>query len=564
MRPAPTFGPTPPMFRLEGDALLPRKRALTRLECQRVLAIPGARVDFDTGETTGQDHALWAVARTFGAEGMTGELPPFGTEDEVRKELAPFQKAGALFLAAHADDGALCHDDMGLGKTVQAIAAAGLPRWANHSKLVLCPAFLRSQWAGEVSKWVKTFEKREPIVYTLEPGDRVRVGSGGRTIGIGEATPQEGSWVIGYYHDAEAAMGLAVRASSEGYLLIFDEAHNLRGYKTQRTESVHAASTFAAGRIALTGDLLVNDAAKLHPVLDLIQPGAFAGYKTFARRYASGSENEEGYFTAGKLSNEDELRARLKHFAYRRTWDDIPSAERPFETKMQTVWIDVPRGHKAMASLLVKGVQLMSYAHALADAKMEATLNILRNDALAGIPSLTFTLTKKHATELVEMLRDKHVQPLLIHSEVKGGDSKKRLSTIEQYVLRERACKRVPMVVATLQSLKEGANLQWAKCVNFASLAYAPDEMRQGLARAARMGNSGTITVRFFVAKGTGDQYFVDLMKHKLSEQMTLAGKKESAKSQLEAALSFSRADIDMVLQRMLEAARRKEAAGED
>lgn len=554
-----TFGPTPAMFRREGDALLPRKRALTKLECQRVLAVPGAKVDFDTGETTGQDHALWAVARTFGCEGMDGTLPPFSTKEPIRKQLAPFQKAGALFLSEHAEDGALCHDDMGLGKTVQAIAAAGMYPWVRNSKLVLCPAFLRSQWVGEIRKWVKTFEEKAPPIYTLLPGNRVSVEGVPGTVELKSCAPAEGSWVVAYYHDAEDAMKLAIDASSEGYLLIFDEAHNLRGYKTERTESVHAASTFAAGRIALTGDLLVNDAAKLHPVLDLIQPGAFAGYKVFARRYASGTENEEGYFTAGKLSNEDELRGRLKHFAYRRTWDDIPSAERPFETKMQTIWVDVPKGHRAMASMLVKGVQLMSYAHALADAKMEATLNILRNDALAGIPSLTFTLTKKHATELVEALRDKNVQPLLIHSEVKGGDSKKRLSTIEQYVLRERASKRVPMVVATLQSLKEGANLQWAKCVNFAALAYAPDEMRQGLARAARMGNSGTITVRFFVAKGTGDQYFVDLMKHKLTEQMALAGKKESAKSQLEAALSFTRQDIDTVLQRMLEAAKRKE-----
>jgi hypothetical protein len=551
MKPATKgFGPFPPLFKYVDGVLRPMKRALTPGEKGRVGNIPGARVDHETGEVEGQDHALWTVAKVFGAEGYT---PPNTAMKEPlfpKSQLAPFQQVGAFKLARVAEDGALCHDDMGLGKTVQAVAAACTFQWHKHAKLVLCPAFLRPQWTSEIRRWTESFDiGRAPApVLEMRPGDKHR------TYG----DPYAGSvapWVVAYYHDAERAMDF-MQEQGLSYLLVFDEAHNLRGYKTERTESVHAAATFAAGRIALTGDLLVNNAAKLHPVLNLIQPGAFGNYKSFIRRYASASENDLGYLVPGKLSNEAELRERMKFFAYRRTWDDIPNNERPFETKMQTTWVEVRKGHAALRSFLVKGVALMRYAEALADAKMEATIDLLRNEVGAGIPSLVFTLTKKHASELVEAVRSKECQPLLIHSEVANAD--KRLAKVAEYVHRESVAKRLPMVIATLGSLKEGANLQWAKCVTFAALPFGPDEIRQGLARAARMGNTGTITVRFIVAKGTGDQYFVDLMKHKLKEQMALAGTSESAKVDLNKALSFTKTDVENVLEKMYAAARAK------
>lgn len=543
------FGPYPPMFKLVDDVLMPRTRVLRPGERSMVSKIPGARVDYETGEVEGVDHALWAVAKKFGAEGY--KPPLLKLEERVRfKALAPFQRGGVTLLSEKAEDGALCHDDMGLGKTVQAIAAACTFQWHSMAKVVLCPAFLRPQWVGEILKWTAAFKGRPDAVVELRPADQER------RFGVAEgAELPEASWVVGYYHDAERAMEL-VGNSGLPYLLIFDEAHNLRGYDTKRTEEVHGAATFAAGRIALTGDVLVTNAAKLHPVLDLVQPGAFGNYTAFVKRYASAGENEMGYLTPGKLSNEDELRERMRFFAYRRTWDDIPTAERPFETKMQTHWVEVRKGHTALRSLLVKGVELMRYAHALADAKMEATIDLLRNEVASGQPGLVFTLTKKHAAELVKAVHSKECAPMLVHSEVAVAD--KRLKLVSDYVHREKLAKRLPMVIATLGSLKEGANLQWAKCVTFAALPFGPDEVRQGLARAARMGNTGTITVRFIVAKGTGDQYFVDLMKHKLKEQMALAGANESAKVSLESALSFSKTDIQAVLDRMYEAARKK------
>ena len=79
-------------------------------------------------------------------------------------ELFPYQKQGINWLKGKQK--ALLFDEMGLGKTVQAIMAA------DHDKplLVICPAYLRMNWADELSKWgypnkIHIVYKKKDIIY---------------------------------------------------------------------------------------------------------------------------------------------------------------------------------------------------------------------------------------------------------------------------------------------------------------------------------------------------------------------------------------------------------------
>lgn len=529
------------LFRWSGHALLPLHAALSLEERRKVRAIPGAQVDEQTGETFGSDHVLATVAAVFGAKGN----PPSRGNDKVRKypALSRYQNFGVHWLNRSKAQGALCHDDVGVGKTPQAIAAlAGLP----IVKLVLCPGFLRPQWSAEIKRWTKIFRGIEEFVHVVKPASLVRKKDP-------PLLPSAGSWVVAFYRDAQRAVEAINEHHAQGYAMVIDEVHNLRTLGTQQTSEVKDAAIWASARIGLTGDALVNDISRLYPVLDIVQPGAFGSYYDFIRRYAGAIQDDFSHWKPNGESNVDELRRRLEFFSYRRTWDDIPAEERPFDTMMQTVWVPVKGGHKALRSLLVKGIETVAYANALADAKLETISDAMLNDSRAGIPSLTFTFTKKQAAELAHV-----VHGLYISGEI---DQSRRLKIVADYVAECALRKRTPMVFATFGAIGEGANLQWAKIVNFAAIPFGSDVVRQAFARAARRGNTGTVTARFFVARGTADEHLIQLIQKKAKLQLAVAGKQESAKLDLISALEFSQAEIDGVMTKMLEKAREEEEA---
>lgn len=530
------------LFRWSGQALLPLRAALTLDERRKVRSIPGAQVDEATGETFGAEHTLATVAEVFGAQGAPRRKGA-GVRPVTNAGLSPYQDWGVAQLERSMKEGSLCHDDVGVGKTPQAIAAlAGLPL----VKLVLCPGFLRSQWAAEIKRWTKTFRGVEEHVHIVKPVSLVRKSDE-------PLTPAAGSWVVAFYREATRALDAISVHHAQPYALIVDEAHNLRSLGTIQTREVKDAATFASARVGLTGDALVNDIPHLYPVLDIIQPGGFGSYYDFIKRYCGAVPDDYSHLKTMEPTHQDELRRRLDHFSYRRTWDDIPASERPFNTMMQTVWVPVREGHRALRSILVKGIGVMQYAESLAEAKMEAVSDAVLNDLRAGIPSVTFALTRAHARQLSHV-----VKGLYVSSDIPNAT---RLEYIARYVRECALKKKPPQVFATYGSIGEGANLQWAKVVNFAALPFGSDVIRQAFARAARRGNSGVITARFFVAKRTADEGLVELIQKKLKMQLTLVGKEESAKVDLISALEVSQGEIDAVMAKMLDAARAREAA---
>ena len=65
-------------------------------------------------------------------------------------EYLPFQKAGICFSMSHRN--VLYGDEMGLGKTIQAIGALNMDRECKRV-IVVCPAYLKWNWAAEIRKW---------------------------------------------------------------------------------------------------------------------------------------------------------------------------------------------------------------------------------------------------------------------------------------------------------------------------------------------------------------------------------------------------------------------------
>jgi SWI/SNF-related matrix-associated actin-dependent regulator of chromatin subfamily A-like protein 1 len=214
------------------------------------------------------------------------------------RSLYPFQVTGSEWLAQR--DRAHLGDDMGLGKTIQVIAA--LPNDA--PVVVVCPASIKGVWAREFLRW--------------RPSFKVSVLSGREAF----YWPRQSEVVVINYDilpdvhgpdcpdrapaedlDPFAPESLAPKAPpcrgclpllqecADKTVVVFDEAHKLRGDKTQRTERARAIARGARqkeGRTWLsTGTPLVNRAPELwnlYEAADLARE-AFGSYTEFLRLF---------------------------------------------------------------------------------------------------------------------------------------------------------------------------------------------------------------------------------------------------------------------------------------
>lgn len=484
--------------------------------------IPGAQWNGNRGLVEGSEHALALVQVAMRGQPLHEQKVEKAPAAFPFKQLPAFQRDGAYFVSQRAESGVLCNDDMGLGKTIQAIAAV-CSQPNNSTKVVVCPGYLRSQWAGEITKWVKHFTGETPQVMALLPHLLRR-----KRHNLTRENYKTGCWVVTSYHKVKEALDLV---EYDPITTIIDECHNLRGLGTKRTDNVEALSKFSQSRIALTGSLLYNDAAKLHPVLNIIEPGGWGTYYDFTKRYASGFQDDWGW-KVGKLSNGAELRARLSFMAVRRTRAEVKD-QLPFEAKYQMVWCDL-EGDDMKSALVgvVKGsVTEGDYMRRLAEAKAPAVVEAVRNDLDAGVSSLTFTWMREAAV---------HLSAQIEGSLALTGDetADQRVKTLAQYLKRCAVEKRPPVVFGTMGSIGEGLNMQWAKSVNLSALDYSPDMLRQAIARAVRMGQTGDVIVKLFAARRTADEHFLTTLLAKLREQTELSPTVEPDKKALAEAFS--------------------------
>lgn len=498
--------------------------------------IPGANVDIDSGEVIGPSHALRTCLKAAGQLDVRVPLPFNSAEKPVDLEgkLPEYQQWGRSFISDQLESGVMCNDDVGLGKTIQTLAALACQD-ERVTKIILCPAFLRPQWEGEIQKWWPLLGGEvNPQVHVMYPPSDPR---SKRKVG---GAP---SFIVAYYLDASRAVQLARQWSKRGYYLVIDEVHNVRGYKTARLEEVKAACTFAQGRVSLTASLLYNDGARLFPILDFTSPGAWGNFYSFAKRYAGATEGLYG-LEMGKLTHVEELRDRLRDMSFRRTKEEVAD-QLPFDTKYQTVWLDPPPRNIATLRMGLTDKGFVTMNQLVAEHKSASVVEQVASDRNAGVPSIVFTWLTSQADDIGARLPDS----IVLHG--KNSQGSNRLARLNQYLGRCRVTGDIPVLVCTIDAMGEGANLQWAKAVNIAAIDPTPEKTRQAVGRAARMGQTGTVTVRLFACKHTYDERLIEIVRGKLAENFKLDGRKEKSKLDLDQALSPT-AQRD-VLKEMLE-----------
>src|SRR5262249_33514419 len=106
--------------------------------------------------------------------------------------------------------------------------------------------------------------------------------------------------------------------------LVVDECH-LAGIQNRRSltiESIRFFNTLAKRVVFASGTPLLNKPSGLWSILDIVTPGAFGQFWSFARRYCDAQVTAYGWQAKG-ASNLDELKIRLREVMLRRTWKDV-------------------------------------------------------------------------------------------------------------------------------------------------------------------------------------------------------------------------------------------------
>jgi len=434
--------------------------------------------------------------------------------------LYPHQIEGLAFLLAR--QGAILADDMGLGKTRQAIVAMREAQ-PKGPYLVVCPASVKHNWKREIG--------------VVRPDDEVHI--------VGDEAPAYfDGWVVINYDILKKHIAWLHEMPFAG--LVFDEAHYLKNYTSQRSklgrslvESAHQPLTYM-----LTGTPLTNRPRDLFPLLQMVDHPLGRHFLSFAKRYCGAFRNNFGWVTDG-ATHLDELALQLEGVLLRRTKAevlDLPPKVRTFleievpktaaraDTRKLLEMLVAPSAETAHIDLLA---QLTKARHTLAIAKAKTTQSYVANAVEQGEKVIVYSCFDAPVQQFAEHFGD---QAVLLTGDT---PAKNRQALVDRFQNDET----VRVFIANLQAGGIGVNLTAARQVVFNDLDWVPANHFQAEDRAYRIGQTESVNVEYMVAPNTLDAFiqYVLETKARIAESV-LDGKPQSTPASTNAVDDLQRA----------------------
>ncbi len=267
------------MTQFSGAESLAAREGVSFAEAMRMLA--GATV---TQEEAEDARAAWAeiAAGPWLAETLQALRAPSAAGGDpgaaLKGALRPYQQAGVtwLRLVCGLGLGACLADDMGLGKTIQVLALLLIAQrdranGAARPSLIVAPASLLANWAGEIEKFAPDLKAAIVHPSAMKPED-VQQFSEGRAENLDLVITSYGS-----------LLRVAPLKDIAWRFVILDEAQAIKNASAKQTRAAKALK--ARARIALTGTPVENHLGDLWSIFDFLNPGLLGSAKQF-KRYA--------------------------------------------------------------------------------------------------------------------------------------------------------------------------------------------------------------------------------------------------------------------------------------
>ena len=517
---------------------------LTFSEAMRMLA--GAAITDKAAQ--GEDGAGWGMvaAGPWLAETLNGMRRPEGLArvdpgKALHGTLRPYQRAGVewLYLLTQLGLGACLADDMGLGKTIQILSLLLVLKaqekkkrngseQASHARapsLLVAPASLLGNWAGEIAKFAPTLDVLIAHPSAM-PADELKA--------LPPERVAEADLVITTYG---SVVRLPWLTEHSWRLAILDEAQAIKNPQAKQTKAIKGVK--AGARIALTGTPIENRLGDLWSLFDFINPsllGSAKQFTNFTKQLSARPHNPHG-----------PLRDLVRPYILRRLKTDKSIiADLPDKTEVKA-YCSLSRKQAALYQQAVmqltetlenaSGIErrgiILSYlmrfkqicnhpSQWLGDSdwseedsgKLARLRDIAEVVASRQEKALVFTQFKETTAPLERFLGEVFGRPgLVLHG---ATEVKKR----KELVKRFQEDVSVPFFILSLKAGGTGLNLTAASHVIHFDRWWNPAVENQATDRAFRIGQTRNVLVHKFVCRGTIE----DKIDQMIDSKQQLAG----------------------------------------
>ena len=458
------------------------------------------------------------------------------------KSLYRFQKQGIIF-GIKKFSRLLIADEMGVGKTVQAISLSSLYQ-KDWPVLVICPSSLKFAWRDEIAQWLKEIIKENEIQVIKHSKNEFKEN-------------------IKYYivsYDLSVRMIDKIIEKKFQYI-IADEAHYLKSRTAKRTLSLTPVLQRAKRIVLLTGTPILAKPMEIYPLLHILRPDKFKGFKEFGERYCEPKLLGFGLIDWSGAANTRELNSILNKLMIRRLKKDVLSQLPPKKRQKIEISTDskvikklkilMEKSSKKFEKLLGTQIELDKLGINIDDLKTEKEKEEEKNgienktkdkdgESVLNKFSKAYSITgqaklpgiKDYVNYLVDnsckfLIFAHHEEILDAIEEVISDDKvdyiridgkvpvEKRPNLVKKFQTEDECL----VAILSITACATGLTLTKASTVVFAELHFTPSIMIQAEDRAHRIGQeSGCVNIHYLYGADTLDV----LLFRKLNEKQNI------------------------------------------
>ena len=401
-------------------------------------------------------------------------------------------------------------DDRGLGKTLEAISVAEASKCKRV--LVVCPGYLKLGWSREVRKWTN---ESACVVRNVDRAVRERV--------ICEYFNSDCRFLVVNYEmirPNKKAGGYPELLEYPWNMVIFDEAHRLKGRSSQWTEGAKLFRNVPRVQF-LTGNPIANSPDDIWQLLNLIDPTKFSSYWAFVEYYCNVVDSFFGKEIVGvNTARLGQLQYSLQPYLLRRLKQqvapELPSKlyhkiEVEMEGKQKTFYkrlekqmiIELENGDlELVTALTAKHLRLQqaianpALIGGVDKSVVESTCVDLLDDILDGADKVIVGTWFVPAADRLQAKLEQKWKVFRVRAELKDAQ---RDAVVEEFKKCEEKC----VLVGTIRTMSEGLNIDECDHVVFCDKSWTPLDNEQFEDRVHRINSTRVKNYYSIVVKDT-------------------------------------------------------------